>query len=148
MRTSSFQHKSQETFLPFQSILQGRWDTAVYPRKRETGEGGKRGRIVEKRDQWKEENSFVVMGSEGRIRKSPVREVGELSSEGGGLFTSAAPPPPQTPHFTPASFPSTNPSPIVETRDISKSFFISNLKTCFRVQTCDKVHLLIQPVNL
>ena len=25
----------------------------------------------------------MVMGSEGRIRKSPVREVGELSSEGG-----------------------------------------------------------------
>ena len=74
---------------------------------------------MEKRDQWKEENSFVVMGSEGRIRKSPVRGVGELISEGGGLFTPVPP--------------STNPSPIVETRDISKSFFISNLNTCFRV---------------
>ena len=42
-------------------------------------------------------------------------------------------PPPKTLHFTPASSPSTNPSPTVETRDISKSFFISNLNTCFRV---------------
>ena len=43
------------------------------------------------------------------------------------------PPPPKTLHFTPASSPSTNPSPTVETQDISKSFFISNLNTCFRV---------------
>lgn len=59
---------------------------------------------MEKRDQWKEENSFVVMGSEGRIRKSPVRGVGELISEGGGTpypcpplqkpFTSPLHPPP------------------------------------------------------
>lgn len=59
---------------------------------------------MEKRDQWKEENSLVVMGSEGRIRKSPVRGVGELISEGGGTlypcpplqkpFTSPLHPPP------------------------------------------------------
>ena len=41
------------------------------------------------------------------------------------------PPPPKTLYFTPASSPSTNPSPIVETRDISKSFFISSFFISF-----------------
>ena len=58
---------------------------------------------MEKRDQWKEENSFVVRGSEGRIRKSPVRGVGELISEGGGLFTPV--PPSKNPSLHPCILP-------------------------------------------